>query len=291
MYRLSLALPLLLAACDLDGDGTPDDGTPTPVWQGNTVSYSCPTSGVDYLFVYPDNSGGTWDGIAHPSLTGYCAPVAEPYPWKDQATLDPFIAGLVQACRLDCVEQVTYEAAMSGRDVVTTDCAGAVTDANYVLQNCTVEPMGAPETQRFDLTWAPPVGSPLTVPATAVFALSSGRTQTLRLSALTFDRFEFTTASSDATVLLGYPSGTRVAVTDLQLEGVVDVALGSTGAGRIPAGTVRIVAVLEVTEPSARTVRTEIRGVNPWDLSLSHVRGELSFDPVADALGGTLTAR
>jgi hypothetical protein len=289
--QLALTLSLLSAVGCGGGDDIDPDPVPGPVWN-ETVRYTCPTpGGVEYLYVCPGGGTSCPPGVAHPSLIG-CTSVSAPYPWQqDPETLDAWLGGLAVACELDCVEQVNEQAADLGRDVITNDCGGAVTEATYTLQNCAVEAMGAPRTQELELTWTPAVGSPVTAAATARYALSAGRPQVLRLVSLAVAPFEVATGSADATALLGYPSGTRIAVTELQLEGIDDVSLSAANTGRIPAGAARIVASIEVTEPGGSPARSEIRGTNPWDIGVSHGRAGLAVVPVDDTLGGTLTAR
>jgi hypothetical protein len=286
-HRLALAGLLLASGCDFFSDGD-YDGVPVEPWHGDTVAYHCPVSSVSYAYVCAGGIAGLCDGWAHIYPHG-CVSVSQPYPWEDDDDLAAFLADLVDRCELDCIEQVDDQAEAMGRDLFITDCGGAISEADYMKRNCTTDPMAAPQTQRFELTWAPLGGAPVTATGWARYALSEERTPTLRVSALTVDQFEITTRGADVTALLGYPSGTRIVVTALRLD-PFDVPL-SSGTGRLPVGAAFTTAAVEVTEPGQTTVRTEIRGTNPWPLSLTHARGALSLAPVADGFGGTFTAR
>ena len=291
-WFVAAAAAALAAGCECEEEDPADCRIQAEPWNGATARYTCPTPhGVDYGYVC-DASGGYCNGVAHPDLGG-CVAVTRPYPWPDPATLDPWLAGRVASCQSECSAEVDAEATALGRDVITDDCAGGVDEATYTLQNCTLDPMGAPQQRRLDLTWSPAWGGTVRSTGSIRYAVATSRSgvRTLRLSNLEVAGFALTTQTFDATVLLPFQGGTRLVVGDVALR-PIDLTLDRYGSARIPAGHAVITSTVSVTEPGGRETRQVLTTTNPWELSVTwSSQTGLSFSVVTDPFGGTLTAR
>jgi hypothetical protein len=115
-------------------------------------------------------------------------------------------------------------------------------------------------------------------------------TRTLRITSLDLEAFAFTTATFDYTVLLGYPGGSTVSVREVQLRDV-DVTLDRTETGTIRAGSAVLTAVVDVSgRYLPNPIHAELTAANPFDLTVSLVRGVLTLQPVTDPFGGSFTA-
>jgi hypothetical protein len=144
------------------------------------------------------------------------------------------------------------------------------------------------------LTYTPAVGSPLNATGRIRYVLDPpGRTgRTGRWFSVTLDTpLTFTVASSAASALTGYASGTRITASSARLTGTTPLSLDAAGRATFRAGSLTLVDGVTIVEPSGVPRTVDVHAAVPWSFTVTVDDTRFTFDRFTDGFGGTFAPR